>query len=86
MKKDRRSDTGFRHLFRPGQVICFEKRREYFPVGSTPASLPARLSNQTTCPFNQSFTCLNDVVLRLDKAWLTVLATSNLRGGVTDRY
>ena len=47
----------------PGQVICFEKRREYFPVGSTPASLPARLSNQTTCPSNQSFTCLDDVVL-----------------------
>jgi len=33
------------------------------PVGSTPASLPARLSNQTTRPFNQSFTCLDDVVL-----------------------
>ena len=32
------------------------------PVGSTPASLPARLSNQTTRPFNQSFTCLDDVV------------------------
>ena len=33
-----------------GQMLCFEKRREYFPVGSTPASLPARLSNQTICP------------------------------------
>ncbi len=33
------------------------------PVGSTPASLPARLSNQTTRPFNQSFTGLDDVVL-----------------------
>jgi len=81
----------------PGQVICFEKRREYFlatqsccarkpcpnipiralarlrkstglsvrlaPVGSTPASLPARLSKQITCPFTQSLTCLDDVVL-----------------------
>ena len=87
-----------RHLFMPGRVVCFEKRREYFlavqsccarkpcpnfpvwalarlrkftglsrfwlaPVGSTPASLPARLSNQTTRPFNQSFTCLDDVVM-----------------------
>ena len=47
----------------PGQVVCFEKRREYFPVGSTPASLPARLSKQTTRPFTQSLTCLDDVVL-----------------------
>ncbi len=34
------------------------------PAGSTPASLPARLSSQTTRPFNHSFTCLDDVVLR----------------------
>jgi len=33
-----------------GRVVCFEKRREYFPVGSTPASLPARFSKQTTRP------------------------------------
>ncbi len=50
----------------PGQVACFEKRREYFPVGSTPPSLPARVSKQATCPFIQSVTsCLNDVVLPL---------------------
>ena len=47
----------------PEKVVCFEKRREYFPVGSTPASLPAKLSKQTTRPFTQSLTCLDDVVL-----------------------
>ena len=47
----------------PERVVCFEKHREYFPAGSTPTSLPARLSNQTTRPFNQSFTGLDDVVL-----------------------
>jgi len=61
----RRVRPGLRHLFWPGQVVRFERHREYFPVGSTPASLPARLSNQTTCPCNQSFACLNDVALRV---------------------
>ncbi|HHJ40238.1 MAG TPA: hypothetical protein ENJ86_12395 [Methylothermaceae bacterium] len=55
--------SGLRYLLKPGQVVCFEKRREYFPLVSTPASLPARFSKQTTCPGNQYFRCLNDAIL-----------------------
>jgi len=49
----------------PGCESSLDFRYGLAPVGSTPASLPARLSNQTTRPFNQSFTGLDDVVLIL---------------------
>jgi len=44
-------------------VVRCEKRRVPFPLGPTPASLPAGLSKRTTRLLGQYVTCLNDVVL-----------------------
>ncbi len=69
---------GIRRLSRLRQVVRFEKRRKYLPVGSTPASLPARLSNRTTCFLDRCVTCLNDVDLAMTRSLLILFTCAGL--------
>ncbi len=67
-----------RRLSRLRQVVRFEKRRKHLPVGSTPASLPARLSNRTICLLDRCVTCLNDVDLAMIRSLLILLPCAGL--------